>query len=234
MILSENLTIIIPCKNEGLTIKKTLDLLNYQKNIDEVSVIVADISDDGITKKILKKRDDKFNLTVIKGGLPSIARNNGFKLCKTPYVLFLDADIFILDDELLDNFLTYIDIVNKDLVSCKINTTNGKYNYVYNFFYKFQKLTKWISPFCLGGFMLMKSERFDEIGGFDETSTIAEDYQLTRHIKPNKFDVLDNVVFTTPRRFDSKGLLYMIRIFIGSYLNRNNNNYFKNDKNYWS
>jgi len=234
MILSENLTIIIPCKNEGLTIKKTLDLLNYQKNIDEVSVIVADISDDGITKKILKKRDDKFNLTVIKGGLPSIARNNGFKLCKTPYVLFLDADIFILDNELLDNFLTYIDIVNKDLVSCKINTTNGKYNYVYNFFYKFQKLTKWISPFCLGGFMLMKSERFDEIGGFDETSTIAEDYQLTRHIKPNKFDVLDNVIFTTPRRFDSKGLLYMIRIFIGSYLNRNNNNYFKNDKNYWS
>jgi len=234
MILSENLTIIIPCKNEGLTIKKTLDLLNYQKNIDEVSVIVADISDDGITKKILKKRDDKFNLTVIKGGLPSIARNNGFKFCKTPYVLFLDADIFLLDNELLDNFLTYIGIVNKDLVSCKINTTNGKYNYVYNFFYKFQKLTKWISPFCLGGFMLMKSERFNEIGGFDETATIAEDYQLTRHIKPNKFDVLDNVVFTTPRRFDSKGLLYMIRIFIGSYLNRNNNNYFKNDKNYWS
>ena len=114
MILSENLTIIIPCKNEGLTIKKTLDLLNYQKNIDKVSVIVADISDDGITKKILKKRDDKFNLTVIKGGLPSIARNNGFKLCKTPYVLFLDADIFLLDNELLDKSITSISLLYRN------------------------------------------------------------------------------------------------------------------------
>jgi glycosyltransferase involved in cell wall biosynthesis len=43
MSLSKKLTIVIPCKNEGLTIKKTLELLNHQSDIENVSVIVADI-----------------------------------------------------------------------------------------------------------------------------------------------------------------------------------------------
>jgi glycosyltransferase involved in cell wall biosynthesis len=234
MSLSKKLTIVIPCKNEGLTIKKTLELLNHQSDIENVSVIVADISDDKFTKKILEEDKYFFKLKVVKGGLPSVARNNGFKFCKTPYVLFLDADIFLLDNELLINSVRHIEFKNKDLISCKFNTSNGKYNYVYNLFYKFQKLTKWVSPFCLGGFMLIKSKKFKEIGGFDEKLTIAEDYQLTRKISSNKFDVLNNVVFTTPRRFDNKGLLYMFKIFIGSYINRNDTNYFKYDKNYWS
>ena len=62
--LQDKLSIVIPCKNEGKNIKMVLDCLNYQNNIDDVNVIVSDISDDEVTKQILTDRiGDKFNLT---------------------------------------------------------------------------------------------------------------------------------------------------------------------------
>ena len=89
MKLEELVTIVIPCKNEKDIIQKTLDLLNYQKDIWRVKVIVCDASNDGITKIDLVERlemnSDIFDLYVMDGGLPSVARNNGFRLVKTPY-----------------------------------------------------------------------------------------------------------------------------------------------------
>ena len=62
MNLSEKLTIVIPCKNEGFTVKKSLDLLNLQSNIENVLILVSDFSDD-FTKNLLSERkSDKFNL----------------------------------------------------------------------------------------------------------------------------------------------------------------------------
>jgi glycosyltransferase involved in cell wall biosynthesis len=52
MELSKVLTIVIPCKNESKTIDTTLTLINSQKNIKGVNVIVADSSDDGTTYQL--------------------------------------------------------------------------------------------------------------------------------------------------------------------------------------
>jgi glycosyltransferase involved in cell wall biosynthesis len=49
MDLSKFLTIVIPCKNEGKIIEQTLSLLNFQKGIQDVRVIVCDSSDDDYT-----------------------------------------------------------------------------------------------------------------------------------------------------------------------------------------
>ena len=102
---------------------------------------------------------DNFNLNLIEGGLPATARNNGFKLVSTPYVLFMDADIFLLDSELLNNVVLKIQNENLDLVSVRFRTDNGDYNYVYKVFDVLQKLSRLISPFCLGGFMLTKTSK---------------------------------------------------------------------------
>ena len=40
------LTVVIPCKNEGFTIKKTINLLNQQAGIKGTKVYVADNSND--------------------------------------------------------------------------------------------------------------------------------------------------------------------------------------------
>ena len=104
MRLNELVTIVIPCKNEKDIILKTLDLLNYQQDIRNVKVVVCDASDDGVTKFDLIDRienyNDSFDLYLMDGGLPARARNNGFKLVKTPYVLFIDSDVFLLDPKL--------------------------------------------------------------------------------------------------------------------------------------
>jgi len=235
--MKDLLTIVIPCKNEKNIILKTLDLLNYQTSILDVNVIVCDISDDTITNKLLQDREqnktDLFNLTIIPGGLPSVARNNGFKLVTTPYVLFLDADIFLLEPAILLSSIIEMRIDNLDLATAKFRSDNGKYNYVYKTFDVIQSISKWITPFCLGGFMLVRSETFRELGGFDEEIKVAEDYHLSKQIKSTKFKRLDHVIFTPPRRFEAKGVGYMIKLMIGSFFNHRNKKWFTEDKNYW-
>ena len=237
MELNKFLTIVIPCKNEKDIILKTLDLLNYQSDIWGVKVVVCDSSDDGITKfDIIERLEinlDKFDLYLMDGGLPAVARNNGFKIVETPYVLFMDSDIYLLDPKTIKRSILKILQKNLDLVTTKFRSDNGKFNYIYKTFDLLQTLSKWSTPFCLGGYMLVKSDTFKKLNGFDEEIKVAEDYYFSKQIKPKKFSRINNVVFTPPRRFENKGLFYMVKLFIGSFFNHKNKSYIKKDKNYW-
>ena len=237
MDLSKQVTIVIPCKNEKDIIQKTLDLLNYQSDIWGVKVVVCDVSDDGITKfdiiERLEINSDKFDLYLMDGGLPAVARNKGFKLVETPYVLFIDSDVFLLDPKIVKRAFLRIHRQKLDLVTTKFRSDNGKYNYVYRLFDLLQTISKWSTPFCLGGFMMIRSETFKALGGFDEEIKVAEDYHFSKQVTPSKFGRIDNIVFTPPRRFENKGLLYMIKLFLGSFFNHKNKSYFTDDKNYW-
>lgn len=231
------LTIVIPCKNEKSIIQKTLDLLNYQSDIWGVKVVVCDSSDDGITKfdiiERLEINSDKFDLYLMDGGLPAVARNNGFKLVETPYVLFVDSDVFLLDPKIIKRAFLRIHRQKLDLVTTKFRSDNGKYNYIYRLFDFLQLVSKWSTPFCLGGFMMIRSETFKSLGGFDSDIKVAEDYHFSKQIKPKKFGRINNIVFTPPRRFENKGIFYMVKLFLGSFFNHKNKSYFTEDKNYW-
>jgi glycosyltransferase involved in cell wall biosynthesis len=233
MELSKFLTIVIPCKNESKTIDTTLTLLNFQENIDNVKVIVSDSSDDGTTYQLESRNQDKFNLKIIEGGLPAKARNNGAWMVKTPYVLFMDSDMFLLDPTLLTDTIKEMRLYNLDLLTTKVRTTNGKYNYVFKTFDLIQKISKRISPFCLGGFMLFDLDTFDKLGGFDEQAQVSEDYLLSKQIKTKKFKILNRTIFTLPRRFDNKGIFYMLKLMVKSYINRNNKEFFLKNNTYW-
>ena len=237
MKLEEFVTIVIPCKNEKSIIQKTLDLLNYQQGIRNVRVVVCDASNDGVTKIDLIERIenvyDSFDLYIMDGGLPSVARNNGFKLVKTPYVLFIDSDVFLLDPKIIKRSIIRIHRENLDLVTAKFRSDNGKFNYVYKTFDFIQMLSKWSTPFCLGGYMLVRSETFKSIGGFNEEVKVAEDYIFSKQISPKKFGRINNIVYTPPRRFENKGVWYMLQLMLSSFFNKNNKDYFTNDQGYW-
>lgn len=237
MNLNDKVTIVIPCKNEKGIIQKTLDLLNYQSDIWGVKVVVCDSSDDGITKfdiiERLEINSDKFDLYLMDGGLPAVARNNGFKLVETPYVLFIDSDVFLLDPKIVKRAFLRIHRQKLDLVTTKFRSDNGKYNYIYRLFDFLQLVSKWSTPFCLGGFMMIRSETFKTLGGFDSDIKVAEDYHFSKQIKPKKFGRINNIVFTPPRRFENKGVFYMVKLFLGSFFNHKNRSYFTEDKNYW-
>ena len=233
MELFKLLTIVIPCKNESKTIDSTLSLLNFQDNIDNVKVIISDSSTDETTYQLESRTNDKFDLKIIQGGLPAKARNNGARYVKTPYILFMDSDMVILDPKLLNDVVFKMRLKDVDLLTTKIRTTNGKYNYVFKSFDIIQKISKLITPFCLGGFMLFKTKTFNGLGGFDEEAKVAEDYLLSKQINPKKFTVLNRIIFTAPRRFDNKGILYMLKLMVNSFINRNNKKFFSNDNTYW-
>lgn len=197
--------------------------------MDGVRIIVADSSNDNETRDILKD----YNVEVIDGGLPSIARNNGARLTCTPYILFLDADMFLNNPNTLYNIFKQAKDNKLDLITCKIRTDSGKYNWAYKIFDMVQFMTKFHKPFAVGGFMLFNTKTFIELGMFDEMSKVAEDYQLSIKVNPKKFHVSNEKVYTTSRRFENKGVLYMVKLMVRTWWGNKKKETYYDDYGYW-
>jgi len=232
--MNNQFTIVIPCKNEGINIYDCLGFICKQKEIKNTRVIIADSSDDKNSLYWLHKTQTDYkyilNIEIIKGGYPSKARLDGSKLVNTPYILFLDADIMLLDNKLLYNIFNF----NLDLLTVPFQTEK-KWNWVFRIFDLFQILSvKLGTPFAVGGFQYWNTEKYWKLGGYKEDELFAEDYSLSSKVKPYRFHIYKtNGVFTSARRFEKKGIGYMFWIMIKSYLNRNNPEFFKHHHNYW-
>lgn len=172
-------------------------------------------------------------IRIVEGGLPSVARNNGARRVRTPYVLFLDADIFVKDPRFIHYCLRVAIGGNYDLVTSQFKTTTGEYNWVFKIFNVVQRIISLKTPFAVGGFMFFKTETFRALGGFDEQAKVGEDYLLSSKVKPSRFKIIKEAVYTTPRRFKNKGVMYMVKLMISSWWNRNNPEWFKQDHDYW-
>ena len=73
---------------------------DYSK-MSSTRVLVADANSTDGTPEIVRSFRDRLNVSVIRGGMPSVGRNHGAALADTPYVLFLDADIELADRSLV-------------------------------------------------------------------------------------------------------------------------------------
>ena len=221
---------MIPSKNE---LEGIVDVIELVLSQIDCQIIVADSSDDQQSKQFLKQASYLHpNIKIVEGGLPSKARNNGAKLVTTPYVLFLDADIYIFNPFLINDCILTAIKGNYDLVTCKFKT-DKPYRWVFRMFDIAQWFSSITKPFALGGFMLFKTHTFNKLGGFNEEDKVAEDYRLSSKIKPKKFKVFDGYVYTSSRRFDKKGVWYMIKLMWNCWINHNNDKFFKDDQNYW-
>src|SRR6202162_413651 len=92
---TSELTFVIPAKNEAKLIPRLLTSLTNQdySRMSSTKVLVADAnSTDGTREMVLSFRDC-LNVSVIRGGMPSVGRNLGAAQAESDYVLFLDADI---------------------------------------------------------------------------------------------------------------------------------------------
>jgi len=231
--VNKQVTIVIPCKNEKQGVINVLKLVRRQ-HLDCL-VIVADSSDDTESKKLLEHYSTHpvFCIKIIKGGLPAVARNNGANLVTTPYVLFLDADVYLKEPDFVSSCIEEMVNGDLDLLTCKFKTVTGKYNWVFRLFDVVQKYTSKKKPFAVGGFMLFKTNTFRDFGGFDDTDVVAEDYRLSMKVNPKKFKIANRYAYTLERRFKNKGVFYMVKLAIKCWLNRDNPQFFKQDHGYW-
>ena len=237
--IKDLLTIVIPCFNEEEYILSTLNYINNQININDTIVY---ISDGGSTDKTLFLIDMFkstehciLDIRVIKGGTVSVGRNNGLNLVKTDYVLFIDADTSIPNDNHINYYLEYIVVNDLHLMTSPIYCTvsDKKAKFMLKSFNIFNKMISKYEPFSVGTFFLTKTNIVKQLGGFDETVIHSEDYLLSKKYNRNKFKIGKHKIGQDNRRFKKFGYLNMIELILKGGINRNNLDYFKKNNNYW-
>jgi len=232
--LSNQLTIVIPSKNESRTLYDCIYNISKQTNIAGIKIIISDISDKEESLQYIRRLQSDFkyslNIEVIEGGYPAQGRLNGSKLVTTPYILFLDSDIFLTNPAILTECMKY----KKDLVTVPFYT-DYPYRWIFRMFDMFQSLSSYMgTPFAVGGFQLWNTETYWKVGGYNPEELFAEDYSISKRVSSKNFKVINiKGTYTSSRRFKSKGVLWMFYILIKSYLNQNNPEFFKKSHGYW-
>ena len=121
-----NVSIIIPCKNEQGYIGKLLSSLEQQHLSQSFEIIIADANSTDKTLDIVNSYYIKLpNLKVIKGGLPSVGRNLGAKEAKGHTLLFIDADAYFKDNNIIRHSIRVFNKRKLDLLGCYLNIENN-------------------------------------------------------------------------------------------------------------
>jgi glycosyltransferase involved in cell wall biosynthesis len=231
------LTIVIPAKNEAKLIPRLLTSLTMQdySKMSSTRVLVADASSTDGTPEIVMSFRDRLNVSVIRGGMPSVGRNRGAAQAESQYVLFLDADIELADTSLLRRCMERAQSGQLHCVTTNIVCRDG--SWIDRLFYAgndfFQYLSCLHRPFATGMFMLFETRKFRELGGFHEQVLFAEDYLLSQQVERKRFAIVRGGVYTTNRRFQRMGHLRVGWLFLKTAMNFWNEDYFLRDHKYW-
>ena len=237
MTMKSELTIIIPAKNEAKLIPNLLRSLILQDypQISNTKIYLADAGSTDGTREIASSYGKWLDIEVIPGGLPSVGRNAGARRASTPYVLFIDADIELLDQTLIRRTMELAKRRDLHCVTANIVCPRGsrwdRMLYQGNNF--MQQLSRLYKPFSTGMFMLFDRAQFDSLGGFHEQALYAEDYLLSQKVKRGKFGIVRGSVQTTNRRFKKMGHLKLIRLFLNTALHTHRESFFLRDHKYW-
>ena len=234
--ISDNITIVVPCKNEENYIHHLLDSLRSQ-NIGNTRIIIADCSTDN-TRQVIRDNSNLLNVEVIEGGPVSLAKNNGAKLVTTPYILFIDADVRFFKNNVIQDAVNLIESKSLDLIGlnikCYDKDPRAKLGFI--IFNTINHALKYFSPFAVGAFMLTRRDKFEEFGGFPEKFATSEDYFLSRKYSPKKFRIVKHHFGQDSRRFKKMGYLGMAKYLVKNFVNRNNKQYWDklDSSKYWS
>ncbi len=234
---TRELTIVIPAKNEAKLIWNLLTSLTVQdyRAISSTKVYLADANSTDGTPEIARSYSDWLDIEVIAGGLPAAGRNHGARLARTPYVLFIDADIEILDPTLIRRSLELMKHMRLHCLTTNIACPDGGLwdRWLYAGNNLMQYLSVLYRPFSTGMFMMFDRAEFERLGGFHEQALYAEDYLLSQKVARSRFGIVPGQVVTTNRRFKKMGHFNLVRLFLNTALHTRNESFFLRDHKYW-
>ena len=235
--MKDEVTIVVPCKNEESYIYYLLDCLKKQKSIEGIRIYIADCSTDN-TRRVIENHKDWLDVEVIEGGPVSVAKNNGAYLVTTPYILFIDADVRFFSNTVIYDTLKQMKEENLHLIGLNIKCYDSDLmaQLSFSIFNTLNKiLSKWI-PFAVGAYLLTRKDKFYEHGKFPCKYPTSEDFHLSRKYDPKKFKIAKHYFGQDSRRFKKMGYLGMSVYLIKNFLFKDNYNYWNNidEKRYWS
>ena len=228
------ISIVIPTLNEEKIIEETLKTLKEFKG--EIEIIVSDGKSKDKTVEIAKKYTDKVIVyNDIKRQTIGKGRNDGAAVAQGEYLVFLDADVHIVNPT--EFFEKAVKVFEADKKIVAITT------YI-KVFKEFETTSDKIIWWCLnssyilfnniigmggasGEFQLIKKEAFVKVGGFNELLIGGEDHELFRRLaKIGKTRFAKNLtVYHTGRRGHKLGwpkfvgvlILASLPVFIKKY-----------------
>ena len=212
------LSIIIPTYNEEEYLPVLLESIKKQ-SFEDYEVIVADANSTDKTREIA----ESYGCIVVDGGLPAVGRNNGAKVAKGEYLLFLDSDLELTDDYLRNVMYEFrmerlgIAITQMKPLSNKID--DKIFHELANYFMISVEKIKPHGAGCYG--IISRKELHDACGGFDEDLTFGEDTDyIERLAKKERFKVLRNAkIGVSTRRLEEEGIETLIRQYGKSTVN---------------
>lgn len=164
------LTVVIPTKNEERNVGKCIDAFSTAG--DWLEVLVVDNASTDETRKIAKERGVK---VFEQGPERSAQRNRGWREATTPFVCFMDADMRMQPDALAEIRET----ISRDgapdaLYIREVRVGKGWWIKVRNFERSFYDAT------CIDALRVFRRSLLEKTGGYDETITGEEDWDLDR------------------------------------------------------
>ena len=103
--------VIIPAYNAHKTIIKTLNSIINQKNVSELNVLIVDDKSDENYDKVCEFFKDYVNIRTIRldeNGGPGVARQKGLDCTNGEFIVFIDADDELYDEDSLSNLYNAI------------------------------------------------------------------------------------------------------------------------------
>ena len=178
-------------------------------------IIVCDSHSKDNTLKIAKSFGAKCYSIDKKG--PGHGRNIGAKYAKGRYLLFFDSDTIIPDKFFLFKFFRQVNKKNLELANVfqflhPFNIKDIPINIFVNIFFK---IHSYFNPLGAGFFIFVKKNIFDNLGGFDESINIGEDYDFMRRAsKISNYKMINQYVYYSNRRFELEGRINLCLKYI--------------------
>jgi glycosyltransferase involved in cell wall biosynthesis len=208
------ISVIIPTLNEEKNLANIISNLREQKFYN-YEIVVSDGYSEDNTEKIAIENRCKFIKS--KKRSPAHQRNNGVKLAKGEYLLFLDADSRIPNDFLETAFIEFKDR-KLGIASFYLRFNSKKLIYkIYNRLYGlFCYLLQYYKPLSVGAATMVEKSLHLMSGGFDESILVGEDHEYAWRVKKiSKFRMIKSTYFLfSPRRWEKEGhLITFFKLF---------------------
>lgn len=212
------LSIIIPTYNEEEYLPVLLESIK-QQDFSDYEIIVADADSKDNTVKIA----EEYGCIVVEGGMPAVGRNNGAKVAKGDYLLFLDSDLKLTEDYLAKVIYEFkmerLSIAITQMKPLSKKTEDKLLHDLANLFMISVEKIKPHGAGCYG--IIAKRELHERCGGFNEELTFGEDTEyIERLAKKERFKVLRNAkIGVSTRRLEEEGLATLAKQYGKSTVN---------------
>lgn len=208
------LSIIIPTFNEEKYLPRLLKSIKRQ-TFKDYEVIVADNNSSDSTQAIAQK----FGAKIVFGGMPGRGRNQGAKIARGEWLLFLDADV-VLPPFFLGRAMAEIENSDFSVVTCLIDPLSDRRidKLLHGSVNLYMRATRKFFAHAPGFCIFCEKEVHRKLNGFDEKIKLGEDIDYVHRLsKIANFGLLRNVYIpVSVRRLDEDGRFNIVVKYVAA------------------